>query len=121
MEGRGYSAQTFSAVSCSPQGVITGAVCFVHVLCAQALSEKVSMRVSATIMLRLILFAIVSCVKGLSDAWERLVRFVEGRVGRDGVAAVGTDGEDEGTGHVAFGEADASVEVEFDTAFHTTK
>jgi len=46
-------------------------------------------------------------------AGELLVFLAEGRVRSDGVAAVGTNGKEEGAGHVAVGEADASVEVEF--------
>ena len=43
---------------------------------------------------------------------RRQVVLVEGIVRLDAVAAVGTDDEEEGAGHVAVGKADAGVEVE---------
>lgn len=52
-----------------------------------------------------------SVLSSVIRCWQRF--FVNGGVGCDGVAAVGTDGEEEGAGHVAVGEADAGVEVEF--------
>ena len=52
-----------------------------------------------------------SVLSSVIRCWQRV--FVNGGVGCDGVAAVGTDGEEEGAGHVAVGEADAGVEVEF--------
>ena len=50
---------------------------------------------------------------GLLNAGELIIFLAEGRVRSDGVATVGTNGKEEWAGHVAVGEADASVEVEF--------
>ena len=109
IDGRGYSGHTLSAVSSSPQVVITGAVCFVHVLCAKALSERVSKMAATAIMLRLILLFIVFVL----DAWELIVLFfAKSGVRSKSEATVRTDGKDEGTGHIAIREADASIEVE---------
>ena len=46
------------------------------------------------------------------DGWWREVVLVDCGVGLDAVAAVRADDEEEGTGHIAVGEADAGVEVE---------
>lgn len=96
-----------------------------HTLCLQtrrvALTNIEKHPISRHVMRRLEKAFTTFCVvsRGLESSvlssvircWQRV--FVNGGVGCDGVAAVGTDGEEEGAGHVAVGEADAGVEVEF--------
>ena len=62
IDGRGYSCHTLSGVSCSPQGVISGAVCFFHWLAAQTQSVAQNRMVKITTKFKIVFFFIFNMV-----------------------------------------------------------